>query len=183
MNNLIVSCGHQGCTKAAARKLAKRLDGHTDIVNARNFKRLPPLDYASYDNYIFGTNIRFGRLNRKFRKFARRLRRFYDGKPVFCYVCCANSTKAETYKRRATKCLGKRAVTVYAGGRLDEDSATGLLRQFLIWYGFHLAFFKRPLPYLRHATISELAAYINFPGREDEKPDDPCAGIFSTLPI
>ncbi|MBR2970301.1 MAG: hypothetical protein IKC48_00685 [Clostridia bacterium] len=67
MKIAIISCGKVGATAKAAGRLKELLVGHdVDIFDGKEAAVV-----SGYDAYVLGTNIRFGKFSKSFRKAAK----------------------------------------------------------------------------------------------------------------
>ncbi|MDE7384867.1 MAG: flavodoxin domain-containing protein, partial [Anaeroplasmataceae bacterium] len=68
---LILYFGHTGTTEKAANLLANELN---DVMVFNGVEK-NKIDFSNYDTIIFGVNIHMGKLNKKFLKFYKKLKK------------------------------------------------------------------------------------------------------------
>ena len=72
MRNLIIYATNSGTTKEIAEEINSLLIDKATIIDAQKFvEQNSEIDFSSYDNIIMGTNVRFNRINRYFKKCAK----------------------------------------------------------------------------------------------------------------
>lgn len=125
MSTAIIYAGHLGSTKKAAEIIAKKL-GKTDIYNAAD-KFLPELE--SYENVIFGFNVRMNRLNAKTLNKAKKLKKRLYGKKVYSYIVCVREENEDYYMYKAMKKIPGTVKSVCLGGVLNPSCASSLARK------------------------------------------------------
>lgn len=116
MRILILANGHAGSTVRAGQLLARWTGADFCDSSCGRAERL-----ERYDLLILGTNIRMGRVNRRYAAWAKRWKKQCPGRPVHAYVTAADAEKAQAYIRQAKEHLLEASCVVYAGGELDES--------------------------------------------------------------
>lgn len=154
MNILIVACGDTGVTLKVAAKLKQLLVGASvDIVDGKD-----KLNLSGYDEYVLGTNIHFGKFNKRFYKALKVLRK--SGKSPYVYISGAEIEKKESYEKSMTKEAPEAKCVRFVWGELHSDAVRGF-KKFAIE-----SFFKGrkddglPIPKLLDKEIKALARQI-----------------------
>lgn len=85
-------------------------------------------DPADFDYVLLGGAVRFGRVHKAARAFAKKYRKTLLEKPFSLFVCCANAQFFETYAERGfSKELANGARQVlYFGGELNVGAQKGI---------------------------------------------------------
>ena len=124
MKTLILVFGHTGVTKKAAEKLADLLE------NAEIAEQIPE-DLGGYDNYVLGTNVHFGKLNKRFKKCVKKYGDIFRSANTFVYVVGVEVESSDKYIRLA-KCVVPFAWDIrYVWGELNLQGATSFQRFFI----------------------------------------------------
>ena len=127
MKTLILAFGNTGVTRKAAERLAELLGG-ADIAEK------PPKDLGGYDHYVIGTNVRFGKLNKRFRKFAKKKRAFLEELPVYLYVVGVEIERSEKYIELARRAIPSAREIRYVWGELNTEDVSSFERFFIKCY-------------------------------------------------
>lgn len=157
MKNLIIVSGHLGSTLSAAQTLCDML-GSADLYDTQ--KPCLISDFSEYDHFIFGTNVRMFRLNKRFRDVAKRLRKFYKDKQVYCYIMGADATRADRYENKAAKYLKNAVCVRYAGGWLDESNAGKFEKSIIVGAKESLSEEGKSFPEIRVEVLRKIADLI-----------------------
>lgn len=88
MSVLIIACGDFGCTLKAGIKLGELVGGVT--IDGKESR-----DLSEFDDIVLGTNIRFGKFNKRFYKYLRKLKK--SDKRVYIYICGAEIEKDKQF--------------------------------------------------------------------------------------
>lgn len=118
MKILIVACGETGVTLKAAQKLALLVNA--DVSDGKM------KDLSEYDAIVLGTNVRFGRLNKKFCKYAKKLK--ISDKKTFVFISGAEIEREEHYIELAREKLPSSIDIRYVWGELNANNVSGFKR-------------------------------------------------------
>lgn len=156
MKTVIVVSGHFGTTLKAGRMLAEKLGG-ADIFNTLE-GRAEDFDFSQYDTFVFGSNMRMFMLNGRFKKWARRLKKYYAAKRVFGYLigCNPNNDKALAKMRKVLKTDR----VVYAWGEYVLDAPKQAWADMYKQMAEKDQAAGKALPHIRREALDELAAVI-----------------------
>ncbi len=114
MSVLIIACGDLGCTLKAGKKLGELIGG---LAIDGKEKR----DLAEYDDIVLGTNIRFGKFNKRFYRYLRYLKK--TDKRVYIYICGAEVEKKEQYIEQMKEEAPFAKEIRFVWGELDSSKA------------------------------------------------------------
>lgn len=112
MKTLIIVCGKTGVTYKAGNMLAK-LIGDATVTDGK------VKDVDGFDVYVLGTNVRFGKFNKRFLKL---LPKMQEAK-LFVYICGAEIEREEYYIDCMRKLAPFAADIAYVWGELDPSKA------------------------------------------------------------
>ena len=121
MNIKVIAFGHTGVTLKAGQMLAKNLDG-AEIIDGRT-----KFDLTDADAYVLGTNVHFGKFNKRFIKFIKKIK----GAKVFLYICGAEIERSGYYIDKAREILPDALDIKYVWGELNSNGQP-FLRRFAI---------------------------------------------------
>lgn len=123
MDILIVYAGKTGTTEKCAGIIAQKLKNVT-VVNL--IQESP--DISKYDLIIVGSNVRFGRLNRKVMKFISTNKTGLLNKKVAYYICCGFVDGYKKYLDEGIpkELLEKAIIYETFGGEMDIEKQNGL---------------------------------------------------------
>ena len=127
MKTLILAFGHTGVTKKAAEKLAE-LIGNAEIAEEI------PKELGGYDNYVLGTNVHFGRLNKRFKKCVKNHAEVLRAANTFVYVVGVEVESSEKYINLAKDVVPFARDVRYVWGELNMEGATHFQRFFIDCY-------------------------------------------------
>jgi len=159
MENLIIACGNYGSTLKAADILSRRLDGNSLIFDAVKNKSLP--DFSAYDNIILGGNVHMNKLNKRFRKIAKNLKKSNYSANVYAYFLCGFKEKSNIYLEQAKKLLPFAKRIDYVGGILSAENITGFWANVIVDAREGLKKAGKSLPSLDRKLLENIAEYIN----------------------
>ncbi len=114
MSVLIIACGDLGCTLKVGKKLGELIGG--EIIDGKE-KR----DLTEYNDIVLGTNIRFGKFNKRFYKYLRNLEK--TDKRVYIYICGAEAEKKEQYINQMKEEAPFAKEIRFVWGELDASKA------------------------------------------------------------
>lgn len=117
MSIIIIACGKTGVTLKAAKKLGELIGGEVEVTeNAK-------IDLSSYDTVVLGTNVRYGKFDKRFNRLARSLKK--SNKKVFAFICGAEIEKEKQHLSLARETLpfAKEIVHVWGEINLEGKSA------------------------------------------------------------
>lgn len=157
MRNLIIVSSNYGTTKKAADILSGFIGG-ADIFDTAY--KDAEFNFDGYDNYIFGTNIRMFMLNGRFKKYARRLRRYYKGKNSYGYLIGCAETNDRALKRMSKIISGNKG-TVYAWGEYVTDCDDKRAAEMYKNMKSDCEEKGNELPHIREEELKRLADIIN----------------------
>lgn len=154
MKTLILAFGHTGVTKKAAERLAE-LIGDAEIVEEI------PKEFGGYDNYVFGTNVHFGKLNKRFKKCVKKYDEILRTANTFVYVVGVEVESSEKYIRLAKDVVPFAGDVRYVWGELNMEGATSFQRFFIDCYISGRRGDGLPKPRLLDKEIRYLSESIN----------------------
>lgn len=114
MSVLIIACGDLGCTLKAGKKLG-------DLIGGAAYDGKEKRDLTGYDDIVLGTNIRFGKFNKRFYKYVRKLEKM--DKRVYVYICGAEVEKNDYYIDMMKKEVPFAKDIRFVWGELDSSKA------------------------------------------------------------
>jgi menaquinone-dependent protoporphyrinogen oxidase len=122
MEIIIVYAGNTGSTEKVAGMLNQRLKN----VRVVNLLHEEP-DISEYDVVVIGSNVRFGRLQKKVKNFITKNESVILEKKVAYYICCGFSDKyKEHFENNVPKELLNSAITYDTfGGEMDIEKQKG----------------------------------------------------------
>lgn len=152
MSVLIIACGDLGCTL----KVGKRLE---ELVGGKTIDGKESRDLSDFDDIVLGTNIRFGKFNKRFYKYVRKLKK--TDKRVYIYICGAEIEKSEQYIEYMRQEVPFAKDVRFVWGELDSSKAK-FFKKYAI-ESFIMGRKKDGLtkPRLLDKEIRELATSIN----------------------
>lgn len=156
MKTLIIASGHCGTTLKAAEKLKDKI-GNADIfdTNDKNVKT----DFSSYDNFVFGSNIRMFMLNFRFSKWAKKLKKYYKTKNVYGYLIGAMENN-ETALKKFSKKLQNNKGTVFAWGEFAVHMSKGQTQKMYADMKVDCEKKGKELPHIKEEELDRLANLI-----------------------
>ncbi|MBE5730439.1 MAG: hypothetical protein E7350_00625 [Clostridiales bacterium] len=120
MKIAIISCGRLGATAKAAGRLKEFLVGHeVDIFDGKDAASV-----CGYDVYVLGTNIRFGKFSKSFRKAAKRLR----GQALYVYISGADIEKARMHIENMKSAVPEARSVRHVWGELNVEGTRGFTK-------------------------------------------------------
>lgn len=120
MKIAIISCGKIGATAKAAGRLKEFLVGHeVDIFDGKEAAQV-----SGYDSYVLGTNIRFGKFSKSFRKAAKRLR----GQRLYIYISGADIEKASLHIDKMRSTVPEARSIRHVWGELNIEGTRGFTK-------------------------------------------------------
>ena len=165
MKNCFIISGHLGSTYKAAEILANELGGENYLFDTAQGEA--PADFGNFDNLIFGTNVRYLCLNKRFKKWAKKLKNNHS--PKYVYVVGATGKNAAKYIAKAYKIVGEAKNIRYVGGFLNETGAAGMALNVIRSVKAGLTEDGLPLPKLERKELAKLAAEIVKGNRNEEE--------------
>lgn len=152
---LIIPFGDLGVTQKAAEKLSAFLgEGNAEIA------KTPPKELLGYHNYVLGMNVRFGKLNKRFRKYVKRNLEALERLPVYLFVVGVEIENSKKYISLAKKALPSAREIRYVWGELNLEGASAFERFFIKCYIDGRRGDKLPKPRLLDKEIRGLADLI-----------------------
>ena len=155
MKTLILVFGHTGVTKKAAERLAELIE------NAEIMEGIPKELPDGYDNYVLGTNVHFGKLNKHFKKCVKKYGDVFYSANTYVYVVGVEVERSEKYIRLAKKTVPFASDVRYVWGGLNPEGATKFQRFFIEAYISGRRGDKLPQPRLLDKEIRKLSEKIN----------------------
>lgn len=153
---LILYYGHTGTTKKAAHLLADLLKDCTLADGMTKNK----IDYTKFDGIIFGVNVRGGKLNKRFIKFYKKLKKKNNEISTSCFIIAADEHQKIKYMNQAKELLKEDSYIGFFGGELDPTRAKGLTKSIIQTC---IAKYKEqdlPLPSLHQEAIEDFAYHV-----------------------
>ncbi len=114
VSTMIYAFTDTGTTKKAAEMLKDLLGG--DALVEENPSRI----LEGFSSYVLGTNVHFGRLNRRFRRFLKRWDETLRGANVCIFLVGARSEESEKYLALARKLAPYAAEIRFVWGELNR---------------------------------------------------------------
>lgn len=114
MKILIIACGDLGTTYKAGEKLRELIGG--DLGDGKM-----KYDLGDYDAVVMGTNVRFGKFNKRFYKNLKKIKK--ADKDLYIYICGAEAEKSEHYVDAMRKEAPLAKDIGYFWGELDASRA------------------------------------------------------------
>lgn len=163
MNDLILVCGNLGSTLKCAEILKRRLNGDSCILQADDTAEVKAAlaEKDEFDALIIGTNIRMGKPNKKFRKWAKIIRKNLSDKQIYVYMLCAWGEKSDLYIQKIRKILPCAKQIIYAGGVLNAEQATGFVRDLVVDIRKDFVNNGRQLPAIYRKSLESFADSLN----------------------
>lgn len=131
MRNLIIYATNSGTTKEIAEEINSLLIDKATIIDAQKFvEQNSEIDFSSYDNIIMGTNVRFNRINRYFKKCAKIINAelfLKENKPnIYCYISGCDYEDANDIAADVSVTLAGKPIVFFVGGSLAENGVQSL---------------------------------------------------------
>ncbi|MDE6660286.1 MAG: flavodoxin domain-containing protein [Anaeroplasmataceae bacterium] len=153
---LILYFGHTGTTEKAANLLAKQLKDYMILNGAQKNK----IDYSLFDTIIFGVNVHMGKLNSKFIKCYKKLKKQKIATKFACFIIAADEHQKAKYMNLAKNLLPEYSYIGFFGGEFDPTRAKGLNKRILISCMNQFIEQGLPLPSLNMDAITDFAEHI-----------------------
>ncbi|MDE6242111.1 MAG: flavodoxin domain-containing protein [Anaeroplasmataceae bacterium] len=153
---LILYFGHTGTTEKAAGLLANELD-ESIVLNGMKKNKI---DFSSYDSIIFGVNVHMGKLNKKFLKFYKKLKKKKIPTEFACFVIAADEHQKTKYMNMAKEVLPEDSYIGFFGGEFDPTRAKGLNRAVIKSCINQFMEQGLPLPSLDMDAIKDFAEHL-----------------------
>ena len=117
MKTAIIFSGNNGTTEIVANMISKKLNHTVDIFDtSKTFY----IDFEEYDNFVLGTNIRYGNLNKRFIKLLSKMQNYTtDKQNYYVYITGADVDKAEDYIAKARNVVNVICDYYFVGGELN----------------------------------------------------------------
>lgn len=126
MRTAIIFSGNTGTTELVANMLSKKLNHGYDIFDTS--KRFF-IDFDEYDNFVLGTNIRYGKLNKRFKRLYTKMKQYTtDKQNYFVYICGAEKSKAEEYIADARSIVDTICDYYFVGGEVKIKEIKGIAK-------------------------------------------------------
>ncbi|MDE6407425.1 MAG: flavodoxin domain-containing protein [Anaeroplasmataceae bacterium] len=154
---LILSFGHTGTTQKAAELLAKELEECTVLNGMAKNK----IDFSLYETIIFGVNVHMGKLNKKFIKFYKKLKKKEISAKFACFVIAADEHQKTRYMNMAKEILPEDSYIGYFGGEFDPTRAKGLNKAVIKTCMNQFMEQGLPLPSLNMSAILDFAEHMH----------------------
>lgn len=159
MKTAIIFSGNIITTELVANMIKKGLNHEVDIFDtSKTFY----IDFSEYDNFVLGTNVRYGRLNKRFFKCVKKMKKYVtDKQNYFVYICGIQVEKAQEYIAKAKKAINTICDYYFVGGELKAEEAKGFAKFVInsIIAGFTKD--NKELPALIDENINKLIDSIN----------------------
>lgn len=154
---LILYFGHTGTTKKAAYLLAEKLKDCTLADGMVKNK----IEFAAFDTIIFGVNVHMGKLNKKFLKFYKKLKKKELSAQFACFIVAGDEHQKTKYMNLAKDILPEESYIGFFGGELDPTRAKGLTKSMIQFCMKEFIDRDLPLPTLKMDAIIDFAEHIN----------------------
>lgn len=153
---IILSFGQTGTTLKAANLLQKLLP---DFVVYDGMKK-NKLNYQEVDTILFGTNIRMGKLNKRFKKTYHRLQKKNLNITYGAFIVAANEHERNKYMNLVQEMLPEDAYVGFFGGELNPLQAKGVTKRVIMACIKDFEDQKLPLPALNPDAIEDFAYHF-----------------------
>lgn len=120
MSVLIVACGNTGVTLKAAKILSTMIGA--EAISAKE-------KIIEADTYVLGTNVRFGKFNKKFLKLVKKL--IKKGKKIYVFICGAEIERSQYYIDKAYDTVPCAEEIKYVWGELNALDASKIDKFFI----------------------------------------------------
>ena len=120
MNTLIVFAGKYGCTEKCAELVAKRLNGHVEILD---LKKSADIDIDRYQKVIIGSSLYYGKIQKETAEFCSQHLESLKEKKLGLFVCGMQAhTSHDAINNNFPEELLKGAkISEYFGGEFNFD--------------------------------------------------------------
>ena len=118
----LIYFGNIGTTKKVAETIKEKLNDFTLVDGTSRFK----IQFNDNDTLVFGMNVRMKKINKKFIKFYKNLKKQNLKTNNFAYIVAADFSQRFNYIKQAADVLDDNLGIVFVGGELDPTNAKGL---------------------------------------------------------
>lgn len=126
MKTAIIFSGNTGTTELVATMLSKKLNHSFEIFDTS--KRFF-IDFDEFDNFVLGTNVRYGKLNKRFKRLFTKMKQYTtDSQNYFVYICGAEKSRAEDYIASAREIIDVVCDYYFVGGEIRISELKGMSR-------------------------------------------------------
>lgn len=123
MKTAIIFCGNTGTCEVIANMISKKLNHNFDIFDTS--KRFY-IDFDEYDNFVLGTNVKFGKLNKRFYRLLNKMKEYtVNSQNYFVYICGADKDCAEEYIAKAREVIDVTCDYYFVGGEIKLSNLKG----------------------------------------------------------
>ena len=168
MKTAIIFSGNISTTKKIADIIKSKVNHQVDIFDTS--KRFY-IDFSEYDNFVLGTNVRYGKLNKRFIRTIKKMKSYVtDKKNYFVYIKEEYKTSADEYIQYAKLIVDRKPTDYYFVGGLFPETKIGGFTKFLL--NRVIKDFKdhnMALPTLINDNIDKLSYSLNNLESENEK--------------
>ena len=154
MRTLILVFGHTGVTRKAAERLAEFLE------DAEIMEGIPDELPSGFDNYVLGTNVHFGKLNKHFKKCVKKYGEIFRFVNTYVYIVGVEVENSDKYIRLAKKVAPFAQDIRYVWGELNVEGTTKFQRFFIEAYISGRKGDNLPKPRLLDKEIRKLSENI-----------------------
>lgn len=160
MKTAIIFSGNISTTKKIAEIIKSKVNHDVDIFDTS--KRFY-IDFEEYDNFVLGTNVRYGKLNKRFIRAVIKMKKYVnENQKYFVYITGADITRAEEYIRYAKLIVERNPVNYYFVGGLFPDTKIGKFTNFILKkFKEDLRLRHMELPTLIENNINMLVSTLN----------------------
>ncbi len=124
MKTAIIFSGNIITTELVANMIKNGVNHDVDIFDtSKTFY----IDFSEYDNFVLGTNVRYGKLNKRFVRCVKKMKKYVlPTQNYFVYICGIQFEKAQNYIKKAKKLINNGCEYYFVGGELKTDGSKGL---------------------------------------------------------
>lgn len=130
MKTAIIFSGTTGTCEIVAKLIDKGIKHSCDIFDtSKTFY----IDFDEYDNFILGTNVRFGNLNKRFKRLFKKMKQYTtDKQNYYVYICGADINRAEDYISEAREIIDVTCDYYFVGGEVKLENTKGFFNKMIL---------------------------------------------------
>ena len=164
MKTAVIFSGNEGTCEIVANMIKKGLNHEVDVFDTS--KRFY-IDFDEYDNFILGTNVRFGRLNNRFKKCFKIMKKYTtNDQNYYCYICGAYKINAEKDIEDARNLIDVTCDYYFVGGEVNISKMKGFNKILGKKFAKNFSCEDAETPELIYENIDKLIESINNEDKE-----------------
>ena len=165
MRTAIIFSGNTGTCELVANMISKKLNHGYEIFDTS--KRFY-IDFDEFDNFVLGTNVRYGRLNKRFKRLYTKMKTYTtDKQNYFVYICGAEKSRAEDYIASARDVIDTVCDYYFVGGEIKTNELKGMAKLLAKSYQKTYNAKYENSPEILYENIDKLTDSINEMENED----------------